>query len=62
VLALVHRVGGGAVGFCGLVHLGGQPEAEIKYALRRDQRGRGLATEAAIGLIAFGARRFGLPR
>jgi RimJ/RimL family protein N-acetyltransferase len=43
------------VGFCGIVHPGGQPEPEVKYALLRSQWGRGLATEAVSGLMAYGA-------
>lgn len=59
--ALVLREKSGAVaGFAGLVHPGGQPEAELKYALGRQQWGRGLATEAARGMLAWGARTFGL--
>ena len=48
------------VGFCGLVHPGGQAEAEVKYALRRAHWGQGLATEAVRGLLAYGAARHGL--
>ena len=48
------------VGFCGLVHPGGQSEAEIKYALARAHWGRGLASEAVRGMLAWGARSFGL--
>ena len=58
--ALVERDHGDVVGFAGLVHPGGQAEAEIKYALARAHWGRGLATEAARGMLAWGARRFGL--
>jgi RimJ/RimL family protein N-acetyltransferase len=50
------------VGFCGLVHPGGQPDAEIKYALDRPYWGRGLATEAATSLLAYGEREHGLPK
>lgn len=50
----------GVFGFCGIVHPGGQPEPEIKYALLRSHWGRGLATEAVVGLIAYGARSHGL--
>lgn len=49
-----------AIGFCGLVHPGGQPEPELKYAYGRAWWGRGIATEAAIGLIAYGAQAFGM--
>jgi RimJ/RimL family protein N-acetyltransferase len=44
------------IGFCGIVHPGGQPEPEIKYAFLRSHWGRGFATEAVSGLIAYGAR------
>lgn len=55
-----HLADAGIVGFCGLVHPGDQPEAEIKYALRRPYWGQGLATEAARGLLAFGRDSLGL--
>ncbi|WP_374567033.1 GNAT family N-acetyltransferase [Ideonella sp.] len=60
MVALVERTTGEVIGFCGLVHPGGQPDAEIKYALRRDHWGRGLATEAATALLAWGASALGL--
>lgn len=53
---------GEVIGFCGLVHPDGQVEPEIKYALRRAFWGRGLATEAAAGMLAHGARAFGMRR
>ena len=49
---LVERASGEVVGFCGLVHPGGQSEAEIKYALKRRYWGLGLATEAARAMLA----------
>lgn len=58
--ALVLRESGEIVGFCGLVHPGGQPEAEIKYALKRAYWGRGIATEAAAAMLAYGRQRHGL--
>jgi RimJ/RimL family protein N-acetyltransferase len=51
---------GAVIGFCGLVHPGGQPEAEIKYALLRQHWGSGYASEVAAALLAYGARQFGL--
>lgn len=48
------------IGFCGIVHPGGQTEPEIKYAYRRLQWGRGFATEAVVGLISYGAVAHGL--
>lgn len=60
MLALVARDTGDIAGFGGLVHPGGQPEAEIKYALRREYQGQGLATEAAAGLLRYGAEALGI--
>ena len=60
--ALVEREGGEVVGFGGLVHPGGQEQVEIKYALRRDRWGRGLATEAVAALLAHGRDFHGLRR
>lgn len=50
------------LGFAGLVHPGGQPEAEVKYAFRRSVWGRGLASEVVPALIDYGRRSFGLKR
>lgn len=60
MFAIEARAFEGVVGFCGLVHPGGQPEAEVKYALHRAQWGQGFATEAVRGLLAYGARVHGL--
>jgi RimJ/RimL family protein N-acetyltransferase len=57
---LIERANGAIVGFCGLVHPGGQREAEVKYALARAFWGRGFATEAVRGMLDWGARSFGL--
>jgi RimJ/RimL family protein N-acetyltransferase len=62
MFALVERESGQVVGFCGLVHPGGQPEAELKYALRPASRGRGRATEAAAGVLGYGASVLGIKR
>jgi RimJ/RimL family protein N-acetyltransferase len=62
MVALVERESEQVVGFCGLVHPAGQPQAEIKYALRRSHWGGGLATEAAIALLAYGRSRFGISK
>ncbi|MEO0652561.1 MAG: GNAT family N-acetyltransferase [Planctomycetota bacterium] len=48
------------IGFCGLVHPGGQPEVEIKYALAPDHWGRGLASEAARALLEWGVAHFAM--
>lgn len=60
--ALLDRQTGSIVGFCGLVHPGGQDDAEIKYALRRDGWGKGVATEAVVALLAYGATHLGLAK
>lgn len=60
--ALVARHSGEVIGFCGLVHPGGQPEVEIKYALRREFWGKGFATEAVAGMLAYGASAFLIAR
>lgn len=62
MFALEDRSSGEVVGFCGLVHPGGQAEAELKYALRRTAWGRGLATEAVTALLSHGAAAHGLQR
>lgn len=41
------------IGFCGLVHPGGQAMAEVKYAYLRRYWGQGLATEVLRGLINY---------
>lgn len=48
------------IGFCGIVHPGGQAEPEIKYAYLRSSWGQGFATEAVVGLIEYGAAVHGL--
>jgi RimJ/RimL family protein N-acetyltransferase len=58
--ALLDRTTHDVVGFIGLVHPNGQPEAELKYALRRACWGRGLATEAASARLAYAAAVLGL--
>lgn len=50
------------IGFCGLVHPGGQPDAELKYALRRAHWGHGYATEAARGMLDHARDTLGLTR
>lgn len=58
--ALVLRETGEVVGFCGLVHPGGQAEPELKYALRRAFWGLGLASEAAAAMVAYGVGALGM--
>ncbi|MBB4125761.1 RimJ/RimL family protein N-acetyltransferase [Xanthomonas translucens] len=58
--ALEDHADGETIGFCGLVHPGGQAEAELKYALRREYWGRGLATEAARAMLTHARDGLGL--
>jgi len=60
MFALEDRASGEVAGFAGLVHPGGQPEAEVKVALGRAWWGRGLATEAVRHLLEAAAVRYGL--
>lgn len=62
MFALEEKASGDVVGFCGLVHPGGQPEAEVKYALLRAHWGRGFATEGVGALLAYGATTHGIER
>lgn len=62
MFALVELASGSVIGFAGLVHPGGQPEPEIKYALLRSHWGRGLASELVPHLLAYGAEAHGLQR
>ena len=54
--------GGEVVGFIGIVHPSGQPEPEVKYALRLDAWGRGIATEAVDGILRWAAEDLGHAR
>lgn len=54
------REGGGHVGFVGLTHPGGQEEPEIKYVIRPEFGGQGMAQELVAGTCAFGFERMGL--
>jgi ribosomal-protein-alanine N-acetyltransferase len=56
------RDGDEIVGFCGLVHPGGQADAEIKYAFGRAHWGKGYATEVATAVLRYGASVHGLTR
>jgi RimJ/RimL family protein N-acetyltransferase len=60
--ALVLKATDSVIGFCGVVHPGGQLEPEIKYALLRDYWGQGLATEVVRGMLAYVATYFSLDR
>ncbi len=62
MFALVERGSGAVAGFAGLVHPGGQVVPEIKYALLRSRWGVGLASEAVLQLLRYGASVHGLGR
>ena len=60
MFALESTESGLVVGFCGLVHPGGQPEPEVKYAFLRSCWDKGYASEAVPALLAYGAATHGL--
>ena len=60
MFALESTSSGSVVGFCGLVHPGGQPEPEVKYAFLRSCWGNGYASEAVPALLAYGNAEHGL--
>ncbi|MEO0457594.1 MAG: GNAT family N-acetyltransferase [Cyanobacteria bacterium P01_A01_bin.114] len=62
MFALEDRESSQVVGFCGLVHPGGQEDAEIKYALLRSHWGRGLASEVVPALLSYGANHHRIER
>lgn len=62
MFALDDRETGDTLGFCGLVHPGGQSEAEVKYAFLRSHWGRGYASEVVPQLLAYGAGHHGLEK
>lgn len=55
-----HLQTGSVVGYCGLVHPGNQPQAEIKYAFARAHWHQGFATEAASAMLRYGADCHGI--
>lgn len=62
MFAVERKSGPGVIGFCGIVHPGGQEVAEVKYAYLRRVWGKGIASEALVGLIAYGVREHGIAR
>ncbi|MBV9957563.1 MAG: GNAT family N-acetyltransferase [Acidobacteria bacterium] len=61
-MAVTEKSDGRLIGYCGLVYAPGSDEAEIIYALKREFWGRGLASEAARAMIAYGLNEHRLPR
>lgn len=62
MFALEEKASGSVVGFAGLVHPGGQQDAEIKYAFSRSCWGQGLAGEIVPALLRYGAQAHALRR
>lgn len=62
MFALEDVTTGNVIGFCGLVHPGGQTEAEIKYSFQRQRWGQGLASEVVPQLLMWGHQAMGLNR
>jgi RimJ/RimL family protein N-acetyltransferase len=62
--ALVLKADGNFAGDCGLVHqqVDGVTEVEVGYALARNYRGQGLATEAARACLDYAFSNLGLQR
>jgi ribosomal-protein-alanine N-acetyltransferase len=60
MFAVELKAGPGAIGFCGIVHPGGQQEAEVKYAYLRRMWRQGIASEALRGLIQYGMDKHGI--
>ena len=61
MLVVEDRETADVVGFCGLVHPGGQELPEAKYALAASSWGQGLATEALMGLLGWGHEVMAMP-
>ena len=62
MVAFVDRQTDEIIGCGGIVHPDQQEEPEVKYAFRRDQWGKGYATEAVVGLVRFGRENWGIGR
>ena len=62
--ATIHKATGSFIGRCGLLPwtLNGQEEVEVAFALSKPYWGRGLATEAAQGIVQYAHDTLGLSR
>lgn len=62
--ATVHKETGKFIGRCGLLpwEIDGKLEVEVAYLLDKAFWGRGLATEAARGILEYGFEKLNLPR
>ena len=62
MFALEDKATATVIGFCGLIHPGGQEDVEVKYAFLRAEWGKGLASEVLPALLEYGARQHRLHR
>lgn len=62
MFAIEERRTGKLIGFGGLVHPGGQPDGEVKYAFWPTVWAQGFATEFVQGALGFAWVRLGLER
>ena len=63
--AVVKKQSQELMGYCGLFYfpdVGGQPEVEIGYRLRRSAWGQGMATEAALAVRDYAFHSLGIQR
>jgi RimJ/RimL family protein N-acetyltransferase len=62
--ATVEEATGSFLGHCGLLPwtIGGRPEVELAYMIRKDRWGEGLATEVSRGIVEHARSRLGLRR
>ncbi|MEO5931485.1 MAG: GNAT family N-acetyltransferase [Candidatus Kapaibacterium sp.] len=62
LMALVPKESGRVAGWCGLTLLDTTPEIELVYMLAKSEWGKGLAAEAARGMLRLGFGKIGLER
>lgn len=60
--SFVHKSTGRTIGFGGFTHPGKQVDPELKYCFEQASWGQGFATEAALGMLAYGQSELGLRR
>jgi ribosomal-protein-alanine N-acetyltransferase len=62
--ATIDKATGALIGRCGLLswNINGKEEVEVAYLLAKDYWGRGLATEAAQGIVRYAFEQLQIPR
>ena len=60
--AVIHKLKGEMIGWCGLIFLDETPEVEVGYGVAREYWGQGLMTEAARATLRYGFEKMGLER